>query len=76
MTMLQTNKPWQMVHPQVNIILFGEMDAGKSSLINLISGLDCNIAKVSLGASGHTLDTKHHDATTQGQDFHIFKAIC
>lgn len=56
-----------------NVILFGEMGAGKSSVVNLIMGRD--VARTSSGASSCTLDSRPYDATIQGRDFRIFDTV-
>lgn len=58
-----------------NVVLFGEMGAGKSSLVNLIFGLDHDIARTSSGASSCTLDARPYDVAIQGRDFRIFDTV-
>ena len=67
-----TSEPKPM-HHRFNIVLFGEMGAGKSSVVNLIMGSD--VAPTSSGASSCTLDAKEYKVTIQGRDFRIFDTV-
>lgn len=58
-----------------NIVLFGEIGAGKSSVVNLILGSDRDIARTSSGASSCTLDARPYDVTIQGREFRIFDTV-
>lgn len=58
-----------------NVVLFGEIGAGKSSVVNLIMGLDHDVAKTSSGASSCTLDAKSYDITIRGRDFRIYDTV-
>ena len=69
-----TNEP-RPIQRRANVVLFGEMGAGKSSVVNLILGLDHDVARTSSGASSCTLDARPYDVTIQGQDFRIFDTV-
>ncbi|KAH0827578.1 P-loop containing nucleoside triphosphate hydrolase protein [Lanmaoa asiatica] len=69
-----TSEP-QSIQRRSNIVLFGEMGAGKSSLVNLILGLDHDVARISSGASSCTLDARPYDVTIQERDFRIFDTV-
>jgi hypothetical protein len=59
-----------MTSPPINIILFGEVGVGKSSVINLIAGKP--VAAVSSGVSGCTMSTTHYTFPVRGRQFHIW----
>lgn len=65
----------QSVIRRSNVVLFGEMGAGKSSIVNLIFGLDHDVARTSSGASSCTLDARPYDVTIQRRDFRIFDTV-
>ncbi|KAF8548122.1 hypothetical protein OG21DRAFT_803223 [Imleria badia] len=65
----------QQIQPRFNVVLFGESGAGKSSVINLILGLDHDVARTSAGASPCTLDARPYDVTIQGRNFRLFDTI-
>ena len=65
----------QSVIRRSNVVLFGEMGAGKSSIVNLILGLDHDVARTSSGASSCTLDARPYDVTIQRRDFRIFDTV-
>jgi len=67
-----TSEP-QPMQNRSNIVLFGEMGAGKSSVVNLIMGQV--VAKTSSSASSCTLDAKAYEVTIQGRDFRIFDTV-
>ncbi|KAF8135631.1 hypothetical protein EV363DRAFT_801647 [Boletus edulis] len=69
-----TSEP-QLIQHRSNVVLFGEMGSGKSSIVNLVMGLDHDVAKTSSGASSCTLDARHYDVTIQGRDFRIFDTV-
>lgn len=71
---LLTSEP-RPIQRRSNVVLFGEMGAGKSSLVNLILGSDHDVAKTSSGASSCTLDARPYDVTVQGRDFRIFDTV-
>ena len=54
----------------LNIVLFGQIGSGKSSLINLIAG--SQIAGVSNRADGCTLSSKRYTFPANGRTFHIW----
>ncbi|TDL24524.1 hypothetical protein BD410DRAFT_838048 [Rickenella mellea] len=56
-----------------NVIIFGETGAGKSSLINLLSGQD--LAKVSSAAAGCTFATDAYDFELGGEPFRLFDTV-
>jgi len=72
--MLLTSEP-RPIQRRSNVVLFGEMGAGKSSLVNLILGLDHDVARTSSGASSCTLDARPYDVSIQGRDFRIFDTV-
>ncbi|KIK91371.1 hypothetical protein PAXRUDRAFT_149646 [Paxillus rubicundulus Ve08.2h10] len=59
-----------MTSPPINIILFGEVGVGKSSVINLIAGKP--MATVSSGVSGCTMSSTHYTFPVGGRQFHIW----
>lgn len=65
----------QPIRPRSNVILFGEMGAGKSSVVNLIMGLDHDVAKIASDFSSCALDARPYDTTIQGRDFRIFDTV-
>ena len=69
-----TSEPLPMQR-RSNIVLFGEMGAGKSSVVNLIMGLDHDVARISSGATSCTLDARPYDVTIQEREFRIFDTV-
>ena len=72
--MSQTDEP-RPIQRRANVILFGEMGAGKTSVVNLISGLDHEVAKTSPGRMSCSLDARPYDVAIQGRDFRIFDTV-
>ncbi|KAG9316431.1 hypothetical protein JVU11DRAFT_2465 [Chiua virens] len=67
-----TSEP-QSIRRRSNVVLFGEMGVGKSSVVNLILGHD--EARTSSGAVSCTLDARPYDVTVRGQEFRIFDTV-
>ncbi|KAF9235337.1 P-loop containing nucleoside triphosphate hydrolase protein [Melanogaster broomeanus] len=57
----------------VNVILFGEMGVGKSSVINLIAGRP--VAAVSADYQGRTMSSKEYSFDVSGRRFHIWDTV-
>ncbi|KIJ13919.1 hypothetical protein PAXINDRAFT_100428 [Paxillus involutus ATCC 200175] len=62
-----------MSSPSLNIILFGETGAGKSSVINLIAGR--KVADVSPDLRGCTMSSTHYTFPIEGREFHIWDTV-
>ncbi|KAH7888363.1 P-loop containing nucleoside triphosphate hydrolase protein [Phlebopus sp. FC_14] len=58
---------------RVNIVVFGEIGSGKSSLVNLIVG--SNVAETSSDAGSCTLDARYYDAIVQNRSFRIYDTV-
>ena len=65
----------QLARPRFNVVVFGESGAGKSSVVNLILGLDHDVARTSAGASHCTLDARPYDVTIQGRHFRLLDTV-
>lgn len=70
--MLQTSEP-HTLQRQANVIIFGESGVGKSSVVNLILGLD--IAKIPSSVPAGTWHVKPYDVTIQERSFRLFDTV-
>ncbi|KAG6333251.1 hypothetical protein ID866_5846, partial [Astraeus odoratus] len=69
-------KPLSLPNAQpkaINIILFGELGVGKSSVVNLIAGE--SVAEISADALGCTLSSKEHEFTVGPHLFRIWDTV-